>query len=133
MQGPTVQSNRHLVHLHLLILVPFQRGSLHKGHQTIIIVHLYSNLISLCESPSLNRIKIYYEVSRAHIGLVEGRIMMIPTRQDTLLRIVLIVLVDRIKTLMQASSTVIEVTIFYHVLKANTQTDRLLIAFHLVN
>lgn len=59
--------------------------------------------------------------------------MMVPTRQGTLLGIVLIVLVDRVEALVQATSTVIEVAIFYDVLKANPQAYGLLVALDFID
>lgn len=59
--------------------------------------------------------------------------MMVPTRQGALLGIVLIVLVDRVEALVQTASTVIEVAIFYDVLKANPQTYGLLVALDFVD
>lgn len=58
---------------------------------------------------------------------------MVPTRQGTLLGIVLIVLVDRVEALVQTASTVIEVAIFYDVLKANPKTYGLLVALDFVD
>ena len=55
MERPAVQPNRHFIHLHFLVFVPFQRSSLHEGHQTVVIVYFDSYLIAFRESPSLSQ------------------------------------------------------------------------------
>lgn len=58
---------------------------------------------------------------------------MVPTRQGALLRIVLVVLIDRIQSLVQASSAVIEVAILYHALNAKPKAYGLPIALHFID